>query len=124
MMMDENATPTACHKAIPVPIHWRDQVKAALDRDVRLGVIEPVPVGEPVTWCHRMVVTAKKNGTPRRTVNLQALNRHAKRETHHTSQGRIQPEVLGGANCFEGHKTYLLPPKKIPGFGPQFCLSK
>ena len=26
----------------------------------RLGV--PVPIGEPVTWCHRMVICAKKNG--------------------------------------------------------------
>ena len=32
------------------------------DRDVRLRVLEPVPVGEPVTWCHRMVICDKKNG--------------------------------------------------------------
>lgn len=31
-----------------------------------------------------MVVCAKKNGKPRRTVDLQSLNRHATRETHHT----------------------------------------
>ena len=31
-----------------------------------------------------MVVCAKKDGKPRRTVDFQALNRHAKRETHHT----------------------------------------
>ena len=31
-----------------------------------------------------MVVCAKKNGTPRRTVDFQALNTHAVRETHHT----------------------------------------
>jgi len=31
-----------------------------------------------------MVVCAKKNGTPRRTVDFQALNAHAVRETHHT----------------------------------------
>ena len=68
---------------IPVPIHWRDPVKAGLDQDVRLGVIEPVPVGEPVTWCHQMVICPKKNGEPRRTVDLQPLNVHATRETHH-----------------------------------------
>ena len=33
-----------------------------------LAVLEPVPVGEPVTWCHRMIVCAKKNGQPLRTV--------------------------------------------------------
>ena len=49
-----------------------------------LDVIEPVPVGELVTWCHRMVICAKKNGEPRRTVDFQALNPRATRETHHT----------------------------------------
>ena len=47
-------------------------------------VIEPVPVGELVTWWHRKVVCAKKNGKPRRTVDLQVLNKYAARETHHT----------------------------------------
>ena len=86
LMIDPNAQPVAHHKAIPVPVHWQDKVKAGLDRDVALGVIEPVPIGEPVTWCHRMVITAKKSGEPRRTVDLQALNAHATRETHHTQR--------------------------------------
>lgn len=84
LMIKPDAEPVAHHSPIPVPIHWHDTVKADLDRDVRLGVIEPVPIGEPVTWCHRMVVCAKKNGNPRRTVDFQALNVHASRETHHT----------------------------------------
>ena len=84
LMVDPNATPVAHHTPVPVPLHWQDEVKAGLDQDIRLGVIEPVPVGEPVTWCHRMVVCAKKNGKPRRTVDFQALNAHAVRETHHT----------------------------------------
>jgi len=84
MMIDEDAESTSFHSPIPVPIHWQDQVKADLDRNVRLGVIEPVPIGEPVTWCHRMVVCAKKNGPPRRTVDFQPLNTHVTRETHHT----------------------------------------
>lgn len=84
LMVDPKATPVAHHTPVPVPLHWQDEVKAGLDQDVQLGVIEPVPVGEPVTWCHRMVVCAKKNGTPRRTVDFQALNTHAVRETHHT----------------------------------------
>ena len=49
-----------------------------------LGVIEMVPPGTPVTWLHNMVVTAKTDGTPRRTVDLQALNKVSIRETHHT----------------------------------------
>ena len=84
LMIDADAEPVAFHTPIPVPIHWQDEVKAGLDRDVQLGVLEPVPVGEPVTWCHRMVVCAKKDGTPRRTVDFQPLNAYATRETHHT----------------------------------------
>lgn len=84
LMLDEGATPVAYHTPIPVAIHWQDEVKAGLDQDVRLGVLEEVPVGTPVTWCHRMVICAKKNGKPRRTVDFQALNKHAFRETHHT----------------------------------------
>ena len=84
LMIDPKAEPIAHHSPIPVPIHWQEEVKAGLDRDVRLGVIEPVPIGEPVTWCHRMVICAKKNGKPRRTIDFQPLNTHATRETHHT----------------------------------------
>ena len=82
--VDPSATPVAVHTPIPVPLHWQKEVKAGLDQDVRLGVLEPVPVGEQVTWCHRMVTCRKKSGKPRRTVDLQALNKHCTRETHHT----------------------------------------
>ena len=82
--VDPNVTPTAVHTPIPVPIHWQDEVKAQLDRDVKLGVIEPVPWGEPTTWCSRMVTVAKHNGSPRRTIDLQALNDASMRQTHHT----------------------------------------
>ena len=82
--IDPNAKPIAVHTPIPVPLHWQEEVKAGLDRDVRLGVLEPVPVGEPVTWCHRMVICRKKNSKLRRTVDMQSLNAHSTRETHHT----------------------------------------
>ena len=84
LMVDPDATPYVTHKPIPIPIHWQEDIYADLKRDVNLGVIEPVPVGTPVTWCHKMVVVAKKSGKPRRTVDLQPLNQHAVRETHHT----------------------------------------
>ena len=84
LMVDRTARPVAIHKAIPVPLHFQEEVKEGLDSDVRLGVIEPVPEGTPVTWCHRMVICSKKCGRCRRTVDFQALNRHACRETHHT----------------------------------------
>ena len=79
--ISDDAVPKAVHTPAPVPIHWQDQVKADLLRDEALGVIENVPYGEPVTWCHRMVVTRKHNGSPRRTVDLSPLNKHCKRET-------------------------------------------
>lgn len=88
--VDPNAEPTAYHKPIPVPLHWQEKVKAGLDQDVQLGVIEEVPIGDPVTWCHRMVICAKNNGEPRRTVDFQALNIHAVRETHHTPSPFLQ----------------------------------
>ena len=76
--------PSAVHTPIPVPHHWKKKVKEDLDRDVALGIIEPVPVGTPTTWCSRMVVAPKKDGSPRRTVDLQKLNASTLRETHHT----------------------------------------
>ena len=84
LMINPDAKPVARHSPVPVPLNWRDDVKEGLDRDVRLGVIEPVPIGEPVNWCHMMVVSAKKDGTPRRTVDFQPLTVHVMRETHHT----------------------------------------
>ena len=84
LMINEDAEPTVFLSPIPVPIHWQDQVKADLDRDDCFGVIEPVLIGEPVTWCQGMVVCAKKNGTPWQIVDFQPLNTHVTRETHHT----------------------------------------
>ena len=80
--IDSNAPPVAIHKPRPVPIHWRKQVLAELERDVRIGVLERVPIGEPTTWCSPMVICPKSDGNPRRTVDLQALNKVAVRQTH------------------------------------------
>ena len=77
--------PVAYHSPIPVPHHWKNKVNADLDRDVRLGIIEPVPPGTPTVWCSRMVIVPKKDGSPRRTVDLQNLNAATYRATHHTA---------------------------------------
>ena len=114
LMVDPEAEPVAHHTPVPVPLHWQDQVKAGLDQDVALGVIEPVPVGEPVTWCHRMVVCAKKNGKPRRTVDFQALNVHAARETHHTQSPFHQARSIPSGkkktvfDCWNGYHSIPL----------------
>ena len=114
LMIDPTATPVAKHKPIPIPIHWQKEVYAGLEQDCRLGVIEPVPVGTPVTWCHRMVVCAKKSGKPRRTVNLQALNDHAIRETHHTESPFHQVRAVPShtyksvTDCWNGYHSIPL----------------
>ena len=82
--LEDGVIPRAVHTAAPVPIHWQEQVLSDLKRDEALGVIERIPYGEPVSWCHRMVVTRKHNGTPSRTVDLSPLNKHCKRETFET----------------------------------------
>ena len=80
--IDPEAQPRVCHTPSNIPLHWRDQVERDIQRDEALGILEKVPYGEPVTWCHRMVVTRKHDGTPRRTVDLSPLNKFCKRETH------------------------------------------
>ena len=42
LMIHPDAKPVACHTPIDVPIHWRDDVKAGLDQDCKMGVIEEV----------------------------------------------------------------------------------
>ena len=81
--VDPNAKPVAVHKPALVPLHWQDKVFQDLERDVKIGVLEKVGTNTPATWCSRMVVTGKSDGTPRRTVDLQPQNRHAVRQTHH-----------------------------------------
>ncbi|KAK3755453.1 hypothetical protein QZH41_007877 [Actinostola sp. cb2023] len=82
--VEPDATPKACHTPATVPLHWQQKVHDDLLRDEDLGVIERVPYGEPVTWCHRMVITRKHDGSPRRTVDLSPLNKFCRRETFAT----------------------------------------
>ena len=87
IIMRKNNVPSEHLKAyrpIPVPYHYKVVVKADLDRDVRLGVIEKVPQGEINEWCSRMVITPKANGKPRQVVDFQELNKATLREVHHT----------------------------------------
>ena len=59
-------------------------MKCLIDEYVELGILEKVPVGEPVEWCSRMVTVKKKDGSPRITVDYQQLNKVCSRETHPT----------------------------------------
>jgi len=80
----EGIKPHAVYTPIPVPHHWKEKVKRDIDRDVELGIIEKVPQETTSEWCARMIITPKKNGDPRQTVDLQQLNKATLRETHHT----------------------------------------
>ena len=51
LLIEEDSEPKAITKASPIPINWLPTIKAELDKDVRLGVIAPVPENTPVTWC-------------------------------------------------------------------------
>ena len=74
--------PFVCHKIAPVPIGWDEMHKEDLDNDVTMEVIEPVPIGEPVMWCFKTVLSRKSDGRCRRTVDYTTMNKHYKRETH------------------------------------------
>ncbi len=64
--------------------HWKEEVKAAIDRDVEAGILVKVPLNEPTEWCSRMIVVKKKDGRPRRTVDFQKLNKQCLREPNHS----------------------------------------
>lgn len=107
---------TAIHTPIPVPHYWKKKVKEELDRDVALGVIEPVPVVTPTTWCSRMVVAPKKDGSPKQMVDLQKLNDAIMRETHHTLSPFNQVSMIPAhtrktvLDAWNGYHSLLLSP--------------
>ena len=72
--LKNEATPKCVFTPATIPLHWQEKVKEDLDNDVKMGVLEPVT--EPSDWCQRMVCVRKHDGTPRRTVDLQPLNKH------------------------------------------------
>ena len=60
------------------------RVKADLNRDVRLGILEKVDVNSPVKWLSRMIVTMKKDWSPRRIIDFKRLNDAIPRQTNIT----------------------------------------
>ncbi|CAC5397422.1 unnamed protein product [Mytilus coruscus] len=75
--VDPNARPVAVHKPALVQMYSQDKVNADLGRDVRIGAQERISQNTPTTWCSRVVVTSKAEGTPRQTIDLQPQNRHS-----------------------------------------------
>ena len=101
--VDPTAKPVACHVPASVPLHWQEPVRAGLDRDVNLGVLERVPLNTPARWQSRMVIAAKHDGSPRRTVDYGPLNSHCPRQTHHT----VNPWQLATSIPEQKRKTVL-----------------
>ena len=105
----EDAPRIYCRRPTKVPLHFREEVKAGLESDVKKGVLERVPVGEKDTWCSRMVIQPKKNGRARRTVDLSGLSRVGRHESHHTrSAAEIVKSVPAGKlkstlDCVDGY---------------------
>ena len=116
IFVEEDASPVAIHTPSQVPLHWQADVKRGLDRDCQLGVLEKVPVNDPVTWSHRMVITPKPDGSPRRVVDFTPLNKHAPRQTHHTEtpwaivssipSGKVKSTV----DCWHGYHSVPIHP--------------
>ncbi|CAL8135979.1 unnamed protein product [Orchesella dallaii] len=78
-----DAKPCRRYKTYTIPFHWREQVQQQLDDMKTKGIIEPVPVGESVDWCHPMVIVPKKDTTePRITVDLTGLNKYLRRPVY------------------------------------------
>lgn len=72
-MVDTDADPVAYHTPVTVPVHCQDDDKAGLYQDVSLGVFEKVRIGEPLTWCHSMVICAKKTPSPGEPLTFNSL---------------------------------------------------
>ena len=77
IMVESDAKEVAHHTPIPVALYFQGKTLSDIKWNIQLGVLEELPISDPVTWCQ----CTKKDGTPRRTVDFQALNAHAKCQT-------------------------------------------
>ena len=66
------------HTPIPVPYHWREDIKASLSRGVARVIFTPVPIGKPLEWCSNIIIPQKKDGKTGRPADLQRLKSSVK----------------------------------------------
>ena len=71
-------------------------VKADIEAGVMKGILERVPVGEPDSWCSRLVIQEKKNGKARRTVDLSYLSKFGLAESHHSPSAAVIAKHIPG----------------------------
>ena len=84
LFVHPDVKPVAIHKAAIIPIHLKAKVKGDLDRDVRLGILENMNVKLPVKWLSRVMVTMKKDGSPRRIIDYKNLSNEVPCQTNIT----------------------------------------
>ena len=64
IVFKDGAQPKYVYTPIPVPHHWKKQVKDDLDRDVRLGIIEKVPKGICLSGARGRCLHPKRTANP------------------------------------------------------------
>ena len=90
-MSTPRSKPIAVLKHIPVNLHWQQEVKAFIGRDVKLGVLETLRVGEPVTdaigrsWLGRKMTNHGAQWTCRCSTNPLSV-KHTTPNSRSTSQ--------------------------------------
>ena len=106
LFADPSVKPVSIHMAAIIPFHFEARVKAYLDRDVCLGILEKIVVNSSVKWLSHMIVTMKKDRLPRIIINYKLLNDVIPRQTNIT-----QSPFICASACPPKKKKTLLDPK-------------
>ena len=100
-MRDVQIKPTFTSTARKCPYAFENLVKAKLEEDEALGIIEKVPIGEVTEWCSPAHFVMKPNGGVRSVVDLQGLNEYVQRPIHPFPVARdIIANIPSGTNWF------------------------
>jgi transposase InsO family protein len=96
--LSDSAKPHAIYTPRRVPLALLPQLKAELDKLLRLDVIRKVD--EPTAWCAGIVVVPKRSGDIRLCVDLSRLNEAVLREQHTLPDIGQMLASLTGATIF------------------------
>ena len=106
LFVDANVKAVAIHKGAVIPIHLKACVKADLDKDVWLSILETVDVNSPVKWLSWMIVSMKKDKSPRWFIDYEILNNAI---NHHANI--TKSPFMRASACPPGKKKTLLDAK-------------